>query len=638
MNQRCYFRARKTDNMTKKQLSISILAIFSTIISNAQNGYWQQRAEYKMEVELDVNTHRLNGTQELTYFNNSPDTLMKVYYHLYFNAFQPNSMMDARSRSIQDPDPRVGSRIEKLSETEIGYQKIESLQQEGTDVKWNINQTLLTVELNTPLLPGKSTTFNMEFESQVPVQIRRSGRNNSEGVAYSMTQWYPKLAEYDKDGWMTDPYIGREFHGVWSDFDVKITLDSSFTIGGSGYLQNPEQIGHGYIENSKVIRPKSDKLTWHFVAPKVHDFAWAADPEYVHDIRITKSGLELHFLYKNDSSIANNWQKLQPYTEANFNIVSAVFGEYPYKQYSVIQGGDGGMEYPMATLISGTGSFGGLVSVTVHESIHSWYYGLLATNENKYPWMDEGFTQFAQYYVLDSLFNRNLINPAIPAYKNYLRILTHPDYEPMTGHADFFHSNRIYGTNAYYKGATFLSQLLYIVGEDVFYEAMRTYYYTWRFKHPTPDDFKRVMEKASDMDLDWYFTNWIGTSKTIDYGIADVQEEKKNTIVTLERVGQMPMPVELEVTLTDGSSQLFYIPLFNMRGSKSFPKGVSATECSNWPWTHPNYRLSIPLKFKDIKSMRLDPMMRVADTNDKNDMYPNTNAGSKIYFEGKPNK
>ena len=619
--------------MTKKQLSTLLLLSIGNLALFAQNGYWQQRAEYKMVVELNTENHQLTGTQELKYFNNSPDTLYKVYYHLYFNAFQPGSMMDARSRTIQDPDPRVGSRIEQLNEKEIGYQRINKLTQDDNDVNWNINQTLLTVELKQPLYPGKSTVFNMDFESQVPVQIRRSGRNNAEGVAYSMTQWYPKMAEYDKDGWMTDPYIGREFHGVWSDFDVKITIDSSFTIGGSGYLQNPEQIGHGYIENSKVNRQEGKKLTWHFIAPKVHDFAWAADPNYVHDIRKTKFGLELHFLYKNDSSITNNWQKLQSYTEANFSIVNNVFGEYPYKQYSVIQGGDGGMEYPMATLISGTGSFGGLVSVTVHESIHSWYYGLLATNENKYPWMDEGFTQFAQYYVLDSLFNRNLINPAYPAYKNYFRILKHPDYEPMSSHADFFHSNRVYGTNAYYKGATFLSQLLYIVGEEVFYEAMRTYYYTWRFKHPTPDDFKRVMEKAADMDLDWYFTNWINTSKTIDYSISEVESNKKNTLITLERIGQMPMPVELEVTLKDDSKQLFYIPLFNMRGSKSFAASASVTECSNWPWTHPNYRLSIPIKLDDIKSMQLDPAQRVADIDAKNNAFPKAET-QKVFFEG----
>ena len=622
--------------MSKKPLSLILLFISLVQLSFAQNGYWQQRAEYKMEVALNVENHKLTGSQELKYFNNSPDTLKKVYYHLYFNAFQPGSMMDARSRSIQDPDSRVGSRIKKLSTEEIGYQKINVLKQNGADVKWSIDQTLLTVELNTPLLPGKSSTFNINFESQVPIQIRRSGRNNSEGVAYSMTQWYPKMAEYDKDGWMTDPYIGREFHGVWSDFDVKITIDSSFTIGGSGYLQNPEEIGHGYIDVSKVKRPNSKELTWHFIAPQVHDFAWAADPDYVHDIRTTSFGLDLHFIYKNDSNIANNWQKLQSYTEKSFSIVNEVFGEYPYKQYSVIQGGDGGMEYPMATLISGTGSLGGLVSVTVHESIHSWFYGLLATNENKYPWMDEGFTQFAQYIVLDSLFHRRLTNPAAAALKNYRRIAVDKDYEPMTTHADYFHSNRVYGINSYYKGATFLSQLSYIVGDAVFFPAMRKYYYTWRYKHPTPGDFKRIMEKAADMDLDWYFTHWIGGTKTIDYAISEVNESKKNTKVIIERIGQMPMPVELLVTLTDGSQQQFYIPLFNLRGEKNFAENSNTTICSTWPWTHPNYRLTIPIKKGDIKSMTLDPQERVADLDLTNNVYPmNEGVNEKIYYEGK---
>jgi len=249
--------------------------------------------------------------------------------------------------------------------------------------------------------------------------------------------------------------------------------------------------------------------------------------------------------------------------------------------------------------------------------------------------MDEGFTQFAQYYVLDSLFHRNLVNPAQAALKNYRRIALNKDYEPMTTHADFFHSNRVYGINSYYKGATFLSQLSYIVGDDVFYPAMREYYYTWRYKHPTPDDFKRIMEKAADMDLDWYFTLWIGGTKTIDYSIAEVNESKKNTEVIVERIGQMPMPVELLVTLKDDSQQRFYIPLFNMRGEKSFSENSNTTACSSWPWTHPNYRLIIPIKKDNIKSIVLDPESRVADLDGTNNRYPaEDGSNAKIYFEG----
>ena len=591
-----------------------LLTLFTT--SYAQECYWQQRVEYKMDINLDVNTHKMTGLQNAIYFNNSPDTLYKIYYHLYFNAFQPGSMMDARSRSITDPDGRIGSKIVAYKESEIGYHKMDDLKVNKKPVKYTIDGTLMTVYLNEALAPSSSIIIDMKFNSQVPKQTRRSGRNNMEGVDYTMTQWYPKIAEYDRDGWMTDEYVAREYHGVWGDFDVKLTLDASYVVGGTGYLQNPEQTGHGYPLNSKTLNQSKGQITWHFKAPKVHDFAWAADPNYTHDVRVMKNGIELHFLYIKDSITTPNWKTLQPYTEQNFEIMNAKFGEYPYKQFSVIQGGDGGMEYPMATMITGRGSIAGLVSVMVHESIHSWYYGLLATNETKYPWMDEGFTQFAQYHVLDEIYKRNLLNPALRAYGVYLSIASNPKSEPMTTHADYYHTNRNYGINSYYKGSVFLKQLEYIVGKDNFYKGMKTYYYTWRFKHPTPTDFKRVMEKQSDMNLDWYFQHFLGTTKTIDYVLNTAKASEKGTEILIKREGQMPMPAELAIKKKDGSVLLYYIPLKAMRNSK--PVEDNWQTLSAWPWTHPYYKLDLDVKFEDIEIMQLDPTRRVADVNFEN--------------------
>ena len=209
----------------------TILSLLSAV--TAQELRWQQRAEYVMDVQLDVSTHKLRGIQKLTYYNNSKDTLTKVYYHLYFNAFQPGSMMDVRSRSLPDPDPRVEDRIAHLKDNEIGYQHIQSLKQDGKDISFHTIGTLLEVTLKKPLLPASKTVFDMVFEAQVPLQIRRSGHSSREGISYSMTQWYPKLAEYDHQGWHAYPYVAREFHGVWGDFDVKITIDPAFVIGYS---------------------------------------------------------------------------------------------------------------------------------------------------------------------------------------------------------------------------------------------------------------------------------------------------------------------------------------------------------------------------------------------------------------------
>ena len=271
----------------------------TTSTNNATNGYWQQHADYTMAIDMDVDTYQYKGTQKLVYTNNSPDVLNRVYYHLYFNAFQPGSEMDVRSRTIADPDRRVGDRISKLQPNEIGYIKVNSLLQNGTSVSYKTVGTVLEVQLHKPIQPGEKITFNMDFVAQVPVQIRRSGRNNAEGVALSMSQWYPKLAEYDDEGWHADPYIGREFHGVWGNFDVKLTIDKDYVVGGTGYLQGePTEI--------------SDKKTYHFIAPKVHDFTWAADPDYIHDTLQMPNGPTLHFYYKRtlDKVYLDNWKKL----------------------------------------------------------------------------------------------------------------------------------------------------------------------------------------------------------------------------------------------------------------------------------------------------------------------------------------
>ena len=371
------------------------------------NTYWQQHVDYTMDIDMNVENFQFDGTQKLVYTNNSPDELDVVFYHLQFNAFQPGSQMDMRLQNIVDPDGRMvnnlgtkekpvyESRISKLKPNEIGFQKIISLKQNGKPVKYEVFGTILKVNLNTPIIAGKKATFDMVFKGQLPVQIRRSGRNNAEGVALSMAQWYPKLAEYDVEGWQANQYIAREFYGVWGDFDVTIHIDKNYTIGGTGYLQNPQQVGHGYENKSKKLNlPKGDKLTWHFKAPNVHDFTWAADKDYLHDIVKVPNGATLHFLYKNKEKTIENWKKMQEKAVKTMQFYNKTVGEYPYKQYSIIQGGDGGMEYGMCTLVNGDVSLGSLVGTMKHEMAHSWFQFVLATNEIKHSWMDEGFTSY----------------------------------------------------------------------------------------------------------------------------------------------------------------------------------------------------------------------------------------------------
>ncbi|MDX1628933.1 MAG: M1 family metallopeptidase [Fulvivirga sp.] len=609
----------------KKLITCFIITLItSPFLGHGQHNsmkYWQQRVEYVMEIDMDVQSHRYQGKQQLTYFNNSPDTLDKVYYHLYFNAFQPGSMMDVRSRTIADPDRRVGDRISKLKDDEIGYQHISSLTQDGKKLNYEVDGTILVVRLNEPILPGAKTVFEMEWEAQVPIQIRRSGRNSAEGIAYSMTQWYPKLAEYDYLGWHTNPYIAREFHGVWGDFDVTIHMDAAYTIGGTGYLQNPREIGHGYAENAKP-KEKDGKLTWHFKAPQVHDFAWAADPDYKHTTTQVPNGPKLHFIYQENDETRENWKKLPNMMVKAFQYLNENFGKYPYEQYTFIQGGDGGMEYPMATLITGGRSLNSLFSVSVHEAAHSWYQGVLATNESLLPWMDEGFTSYVQdetmKHVLDPDSDRN---PHEGAYSGYFYQASSGEEEPMTTHSDHYHTNRSYGINAYSKGAVFLHQLSYVVGKEKFMEGMKRYYNTWKFKHPTAIDFIRVMEKTADMQLDWYLEHFVYKTTQIDYGIKTALSDGAATFVTLERVKRMMMPIDLYVEYKDGSKEIFYIPLRIMRGAKNVENtDIQRMTLEEWPWTNPTYTLKISRKASEIKRIEIDPTDRMADIDRSNNV------------------
>ena len=214
------------------------------------------------KINFDHKNHQFEGEQKIIYHNNSKDTLNKIFIHLYFNAFQPGSEMDIRSLSLRDPDARVGSRIGKLNNKEVGYLHATSIVQDGKSLAFKEEETILVVPLANPLPPNASTTLSLVFEGQVPKQIRRSGRDSKEGISLSMTQWYPKLVEYDHEGWHTNPYIGREFHGVWGNFDVKLTLDKDYVVGGTGYLQNPEEIGHGYVEKTTKTRGQSTQESY----------------------------------------------------------------------------------------------------------------------------------------------------------------------------------------------------------------------------------------------------------------------------------------------------------------------------------------------------------------------------------------
>ncbi|HEY1167169.1 MAG TPA: M1 family metallopeptidase [Chitinophaga sp.] len=596
----------------------------------AQPDRWQQRVNYTMDVKMNVATNRLNGKQRLEYTNNSPDTLDKVFYHLYWNAFQPNSMMDVRSRELgkkslpsgrQDWDARVRDRISKLQPDEIGYQKVLSLKRDGRPQQYKVVETILEVYLDKPILPHAKAVFEMDFEAQVPVQIRRSGRHNSEGVDYSMSQWYPKMCEYDYEGWHPTFYVAREFYGVWGDYDVKITIDKKYVIGGTGYLQNPNQIGYGYeAPGTAVNRPAGNTLTWHFKAPNVHDFMWAADPDYKHITQQVDS-FTAHFFYLENETTKETWPQLAKMVPKAYAYIKAHYGPYPYKQYSFIQGGDGGMEYPMGTLIMGNGKMSGLYGVAMHEWMHTWYQMMLGTNESLYPWMDEGFTSFAEDNVIhNTIDSMQVENAQAGSYNGYFALVRSGLEEPMSTHSDFFDTNFGYSTTAYAKGAVFLEQLGYIIGAQNRDKGLLRYYWTWRFKHPNANDFIRVMEKESGLQLDWYRMLFVNTLKHIDYGIDTLFEKDGKAVVRLRRIGEMPMPIDLMVTTTNGSKVLHYIPLSLMFGEKPQEDNTRRITHEWWAWTHPTYDVELGVPLRELSFLEIDPSQRMADIDRYNNM------------------
>jgi hypothetical protein len=605
----------------KRFFLLTPLILFSSAVVKAQPDRWQQRVKYTMNIDMNVQTNRFTGKQKLEYWNNSPDTLTRVFYHLYFNAFQPGSMMDARSRRQgamqggrgQDWDQRVRDRIQNLKPEEIGYQKILSLKMNGIAQQYKIDETILEVKLGKPIPPKSKVVFDMDFEAQVPIQIRRSGRDNpTSKVRYSMSQWYPKICEYDYEGWHPTPYVGREFYGVWGDFDVSISIDKNYILGGTGYLQNPNQVGYGYEnEGAKVIRRAGEKITWRFIAPNVHDFMWAADPGFIHRSKKVRDSLTLHLLYKATNASANEWENILKDAERALPLMEKTFGAYPYRQYSFIHGGDGGMEYPMATLLIGPGAW-------LHEWLHSWYHGLLGTNESLYAWMDEGFTSYAEDRV-QAFLDNNKAFAYEGSYRGYYALVKSGKEEPLSTHADHFNLNYSYSVASYSKGDVFIEQLGYITGAQVRDKILLEYYRQWRFKHPNAADFIRVAERVSDMKLDWYKEYWVNSVKTIDYGIDSLWEAGGKTKVRLIRNGLMPMPVDLQLTFKDGTNELHYIPMNLMYGLKPVEDSAIPRKIYDpWKWTHTTYVIETNRKLVDFAIVEIDPSQRMADVERKN--------------------
>lgn len=610
--------------------------LFALLLSNfvfaQRKGYWQQDVNYKMDIDVNEKTYQYDGKMELIYGNNSGKSLSKVYFHLYFNAFQPGSMMDYRLTSIVDPDfrmvtnkgtkekPELESRIAKLTDEQIGYQKISSIKVNGKPATFKVDGTILEVNLPEDIQDGSKTKFELTWTAQVPEQIRRSGRNSREGVALSMAQWYPKMAHFDDYGWHLDEYIGREFIAPFGDFDVTIHLNKDYVVGASGVLQNPSEV-KGYVSNPN-IKQHDNKATWHYKAHNIHDFAWAADPKFAVDSAKTKAGVTINTVYlPSDDNVINNWKQALGYATEFFDFTSQKFGAYPWPAYTIVQGGDGGMEYGTMTLVTGGRNLKSLVGVIFHESAHSWYQQLFGINETVDEWFDEGFTSYVEELGMQQIFEKRgtvETNPMISAYRAYYRLTLSSREEPMSLLADYYNTNYAYSNEAYNKGAVLAEQLGYIIGKENLEKTFLRFYELWKFKHPTPTDFKRVAEEISGINLKWYFNLFINTTRTIDYSVDKIQGNK----ILIANKSNFAMPLDVLVEYNDGSKELFYIPLREMRGEKpaenfQIYSGIPRTVLQDWFWTKPTYEIETQ---KQVKKVWIDPTQRLADIDSENNI------------------
>ena len=598
-----------------------LLTFFFGLLSAQQNAYYQQYAKYKMDIDVDAQNFTYTGNQTLTYTNNSPDELKVVYFHLYWNAFKAGSMMDQRvAGQAKNGDSRLQvngiSRLASIPEEEEGAQNIHWIKQNGKDLKFEIQETIMKVVLDKPLKPNSSTTFTMNWDAVIPKQIRRAGRNNREGIDMTITQWYPKIAEYDYDGWATFDYVGREFHAPFSDYEINIKIDKEYVIGAGGTLENPLEV-KGYDQKTSVKADKDNKATWKWTAKNMLDFAWAADRDYTVENFTILDGPKVFYVYQK-SEKTKLWQESQPYVTKFFQIMNASFGRYPYPSYSFIQGGDGGMEYGMCTMILGEAtSLKGLLGLMIHEGGHSWNQQIMAYNESMRPWMDEGFTSYYESLVMHQILppKEPEANPFVGSLNNYRNFVKKGIEEPAVWFGDHHDNGSAYSFSTYVKGELFLVQLGYIMGEQNLTAIMKEFYRQWNLKHPTDRDFLHIAQKISGMDLKWFQNYWINTTKTIDYSVKNVEYGETSTSITLENKGQVPMPIDFSILTKDKKVVNYQIPLNMTHVWKTKDIYGDFKTLNYWPWTQKEYTFTIPYTKSQISALGIDFSQRLADVN-----------------------
>lgn len=612
--------------------------------------YWQQDVYYKIHATLDEKTDIITGIERLDYWNNSPDTLKVVYFHLYQNAFQPNSYYDNLYHN-NGKEPQYGKYESQGLGTEITNFLVN-----GQEVKTTLDNTILIVHLNEPIPPYTGASFDINFKTYYDngtVRRRMKYFMSYGRKQYNGCHWYPRIAVYDKKfGWTTDQHLGREFYGDFGTFDVTLNFANDYIVAATGKLQNEEEVLPAELREKLDLKNFKDKAygsapstiipyeegvrkEWHFYAENIHDFAFTANPHY----RIGEAeweGIKTYAVVQEPH--ASGWQNAAEYTAKVIQVYSEDIGMYGYHKMIVADARDG-MEYPMITLDNGRDP--GYRGLLAHEVGHNWFYGMMNNNETYRAFMDEGFTQFLTSWSqeridgIHTVMNEsksNYINKfreprevkEDEVYYGYMRDATLGNDPQLNTHSDGFDGALRHGGgygHVYYKTAAMLYNLQYVLGDDLFLESMKYYFQKWSFCHPYPEDFRQSIIEYTHTDLNWFFDQWLETNKTIDYAVGKVKKVKgeENTFaITLQRKGRMQMPIDFQVIDKESRTFDYYIP------NQYFQKATKADTLPKWTgWDklYPTYTATITLpeayagKKVKIKDVVIDPSERLADAN-----------------------
>ncbi|MDB3906919.1 M1 family metallopeptidase [Crocinitomicaceae bacterium] len=617
------------------QLTFPILftSLFASFTATSQD-YWQQEVNYTINVELDDENHFLNAYEEFEYINNSPDVLDTIYMHVWPNAYKNGETALAKQQYGNK------KQILKYGSEEIkGFIDQLDFKVGGQPVKWEYHPEFIDVcylVLDTPLNPGKKIKVSTPFRVQIPSgSISRLGHIKQ---SYQITQWYPKPAVYDKNGWNAFPYLNQgEFYSEYGSFDVSITLPDNYVVGATGDLQTDSEIaflneraqttatnvekGTNYTKFGDTTEkngfPESSKSTKtiRYTQKNVHDFAWFADKRF----NVLKSQVELPHSGRMVTSWAmytekeaNLWIKASEYLNDAVYHYSLWNGDYPYNNVTAVDGtisAGGGMEYPNVTVIGRSGNDYQLEVVLVHEVGHNWFYGQLGTNERVHGWMDEGMNtlnevrymqtkypdnQALSDMVLGGAFHFNDLDHHDMSDLSYRMVAALGEDQPIETHSAKFTSAN-YGVVMYQKTGLVFLYLRDYLGDELFDKSMRAYYSEWEFKHPQPEDMRRSLEKASGKDLGWLFDDLIQTTNHVDYKLKKVKIDE-NVLVTVKNIGQVDGPIEV-ATLSNGK--------------------VVETK-----WIEPGAKKSV-VQFEntEIDAVRIDPGIDIPEINRQNNSW-----------------